>query len=183
MPLQGEWQSFSRHIPTRTAATIFRRCQSIGYSPVWSAVCRAHLHACGLESPAVCWPALHHVPVTIPLSRQNAMERPRLAGSRAAGGWPGERPRRPQPPIPGETASCRQSRRLAPARAPFSSICLAAVSTIPATSSSATNPHSTARSSVGPARASRRPANNRARSCRSAPVPAFRCRVHLHAGG
>ena len=57
----------------------------------------------------------------------------------------------------------------APARALFLSICSVAVSTITATSSSATNPHSTARSSVGPAWASRRPANNRARSCRSAP--------------
>ena len=68
-----------------------------------------------------------------------------------------------QPPIPGETASCRQSRRPAPARAPFSSICSGAVSTITAMSWSGTSRPSTARSSVGPARASRRPANNRAR--------------------
>ena len=82
MPLQGEWQSFSRHIPTRTAATILRRCLPIGYSPVRPADGRAHLHACGLERPAVCGLALRHVSVTNPLSRQNAMERPRLATTR-----------------------------------------------------------------------------------------------------
>ena len=101
-----------------------------------------------------------------------ASERSSLAGSRAADGCPGGCSRRSQPPIPGETPSCRQPRHPAPARARFSFICSCAVSTITATSSSATNPHSTARSSVGPARASRRPANNRARSCRSAPCSA-----------
>ena len=68
-----------------------------------------------------------------------ASERLSLAGSRAVDGCPGGCSRRSQPPIPGETALCRQPRHPAPARAHFSSICSGAVSTITATSSSATN--------------------------------------------
>ena len=136
-PRCPSWARKSQSVPSQSGIHIS------GLFPDVSRACSACRQAFRRGASVAVW-----VPLLPPAAgiaaacnrRPCASERSSLVGSRAADGCPGGCSRRSQPPIPGETALCRQPQHPAPARAPFSSICSGAVSTITATSSSATNP-------------------------------------------